>query len=108
MGASLETFNMTLYIRCFLLTVGGLLVAGLILFFRRGLPTGGPAWWQWACVALAVVLAITLFVVSLFGGERTVVRFGDAASASDYGIVLMVVAFPIYCVARLLGFRDEA
>lgn len=88
---------MALYCRSYLLTLGGITVAGVLFVIYaatssvEGLPSGG-----WGLVAVFGLLGITLVTTGIFGSRSMVDRLADWTSGHEISIFLMILAFPLY------------
>jgi hypothetical protein len=99
---------MILYTRCFLLTVAGFLAAIAVVMMRDpSWMTEGP-WFKLVLVTAFSVAALATLALAFGGGKRTVVRWAEKCSTSEASILLMIVAFPVYLLARAIGFRARS
>jgi hypothetical protein len=99
---------MVLYTRCFLLTVAGFLAAIAIVMMRNPPWMAESPWFKLVLVTAFSIAALVTLGLAFGGGQRTVVRWADHCSTSEAAILLMIVAFPVYLLARAIGFRERS
>ncbi|NTJ42731.1 hypothetical protein G6L28_09015 [Agrobacterium larrymoorei] len=92
---------MALYCRSYLLTFGGIMVAGvLFVIYAATSSAEGLSFGGWALVAVFGVLGTGLFTTGIFGSRSMVDRLADWTSGHEISIVLMIMAFPLYWVLK--------
>lgn len=90
-----------LYCRSYLLTLGGITVAGVLFVIYaatssvEGLSSGG-----WALVVVFGLLGVTLVTTGIFGSRSMVDRLADWTSGHEISIFLMILAFPLYWILK--------
>ena len=89
-----------------------LALVGTLMFVVAGLgisrEPSGLEWWGWLIVILFASLGGFLFYASLFGSDKKVEKWSDAASSHEVAALLVLVAFPIAWAIRKAFCSDDA
>jgi hypothetical protein len=91
-----------LALRVFLALAGALpLFAAIIGISREITSESAPlAWWGWIILGLLLALGALLLLASVFGSQKTVDKWTDAAGSHEVVALLALVAWPLAWVIR--------
>lgn len=96
------------YERRYLVTLGLVLIV-LTGFIWKKQGHNFAGWPAWSCLVFFClpILGLVLVAVGLLAGRDRIEKWAGAVSRHEAGIIIMVVAFPVFLVMSLLERRER-